>query len=310
MDNGTGLLTESAHGEMVAVEISLVLSQVFKINKTDLLGLLAQSKSRRRPQRPITRQDSAGSRACHGHENRYSTKNGELCCRLKCVAGAVAQSEGKMPHTGSVKISQRSDVEMSSHGPVPGEITALLQRWNEGDSAVLASIASAAYDDLHNIARGYLRRESRGHTLQATGLVNELYLRLSQQREVKITDRRHFFTFSAMIMRRILSDYARRAQALKRPGAESVRIPLHPDIAWVDAAGTEMLVLDQALAELEVLDERKVRVVELRYFLGCTNQEAADLLGIAGATVERDLKFAKTWLYRRLRSQEVPGSEA
>ena len=189
---------------------------------------------------------------------------------------------------------------MSSDNSVPGEITALLQRWNEGDSAALASVATVAYEDLRTIAQGYLRRESKGHTLQATGLVNELYLRLAQQRDAKITDRRHFFTFSAMMMRRILSDYARRANAAKRRGAEAVRIPLHPDIAWVDASGSEMLVLDQALADLEALDERKVRAVELRYFLGCTNDETAELLGIARATVDRDLQFSKSWLYRRL----------
>jgi len=189
---------------------------------------------------------------------------------------------------------------MSSDNSVPGEITALLQKWSEGDSAALASVAAVAYDDLRAIAQGYLRRESRGHTLQATGLVNELYLRLAQQRGAKITDRRHFFTFSAMMMRRILSDYARRAHAMKRPGADSVRIPLHPDIAWVDASGGEMLVLDQALAELEALDERKVRAVELRFFLGCTNEETAELLGVARATIDRDLQFSKSWLYRRL----------
>lgn len=191
-----------------------------------------------------------------------------------------------------------------SEKSTPGEITVLLQRWNQGDHEALASVATAAYDDLRSIAHGYLRRESKDHTLQATGLVNELYLRLAQQREAKITDRRHFFTFSAMLMRRILADHARRAHALKRPGAETVRVPLHPDIAWVDAAGEEMLVLDQALAELEAMDERKVRAVELRYFLGCTNEEAADLLGIARATVDRDLQFAKTWLYRRLHPAE------
>ena len=163
---------------------------------------------------------------------------------------------------------------------------------------------SAAYDDLRSIAQGYLRRESKGHTLQATGLVNELYLRLARQRGAKITDRRHFFTFSAMVMRRILADYARRTHALKRPGAEYERVPLHPDIAWVDAAGSEMLVLDEALGELEALDERKVRVVELRYFLGCTNEETAELLDVARATVDRDLQFSKTWLYRRLHPTE------
>jgi RNA polymerase sigma factor (TIGR02999 family) len=193
---------------------------------------------------------------------------------------------------------------MSFDNSLPGEITALLKRWNEGDSAALASAVSASYDDLRAIAHGYLRRENKGHTLEATGLVNELYLRLARQRGAKITDRRHFFTFSAMVMRRILADYARRTHALKRPGAEYQRVPLHPDIAWVDASGGDMLLLDEALGELEALDERKVRVVELRYFLGCTNEETAELLDIARATVDRDLQFSRTWLYRRLHPQE------
>jgi RNA polymerase sigma factor (TIGR02999 family) len=115
---------------------------------------------------------------------------------------------------------------MSSDPALPGEITALLQRWGDGDSAALASIASVTYDDLRSLAGGYLRRESRAHTLQATGLVNELYLRLTQQRATKLTDRRHFFAFSAMMMRRILSDYARRLRQRDggaRPGFGGAR---------------------------------------------------------------------------------------
>ena len=183
---------------------------------------------------------------------------------------------------------------------VPGEITALLRRWGEGDRQALAALASLAYDDLRKIAAGYLRRESRAQTLQATSLVNELYMRLARQREVHLTDRRHFYAFAALMLRRILTDHAREAYSSKRPAGQAERVPLHEDMAWVDASGEEMLDLDQALTELEALDERKVRVVELRYFLGCTNDEAAELLGVAPATVDRDLQFARTWLYRRL----------
>jgi RNA polymerase sigma factor (TIGR02999 family) len=189
---------------------------------------------------------------------------------------------------------------MSLDAPVPGEITVLLRRWNEGDSEALGRVASLAYDDLRAIAAGYLRRENRRQTLQATGLVNELYIRLAAQKGVPVTDHRHFYTFAAMMMRRILTDYARRAHAVKRPGAVAARVPLHEEMAWIDAAGEEMLSLDRALAELETEHERKVRVVELRYFLGCTTEETAELLGVARATVDRDLEFAKAWLYRRL----------
>jgi len=184
----------------------------------------------------------------------------------------------------------------------PGEITLLLKQWGAGDANALSNLASLAYSELRAIAAGYLRREGREHTLQATGLVNELYLRLARQRGARLSDRRHFYVFAAMMMRRILRDYAREAGAQKRPGGTSVRIPLHPDIAWVDAAGEEMLALDNALAELEAADERKARVIELRYFLGCTSDETADLLGLARATVDRDAQFARTWLYRRLRT--------
>jgi RNA polymerase sigma factor (TIGR02999 family) len=188
---------------------------------------------------------------------------------------------------------------MSSEPPVTKEITRLLKRWKAGDREALASLASLAYDDLRKIASGYLRRESAGHTLQATGLVNELYLRLGAVKSVELTDRRHFYTFAAQLMRMILIDYARQSRALKRPGS-STRVPLHEEMAWIDASSEEILALDMALDELEAIDERKVRVLELRYFLGCTNEEAADLLGISRPTVDRDLEFAKAWLYRRL----------
>jgi RNA polymerase sigma factor (TIGR02999 family) len=188
---------------------------------------------------------------------------------------------------------------MPSEPPIPHEITALLQRWKEGDREAFQEVVTLAYDDLRVIAAGYLRRGAAGHTLQATGLVNELYLKLVQVRGASLKDRRHFFTFAAQLMRKILIDYSRQARALKRPSSAE-RVPLHEEMAWIDAAGEEMLALNAALDELETLHERKVRVIELRFFLGCTNEEAADLLGVSRVTVERDLEFGKAWLYRRL----------
>jgi RNA polymerase sigma factor (TIGR02999 family) len=129
--------------------------------------------------------------------------------------------------------------------------------------------------------------------------VSELYLKLAQVRGAALRDRRHFYAFAAQLMRLILIDYSRQAKALKRPSSAE-RVPLHEEMAWIDAASEEMLTLNTALDELELVDERKVRVMELRYFLGCTNQEAADLLEVSRATVDRDLEFAKAWLYRRL----------
>jgi RNA polymerase sigma factor (TIGR02999 family) len=188
---------------------------------------------------------------------------------------------------------------MAVETPLPSEITRLLHRWQVGDREALGALASAAYDDLRAIAAGYLRRERSGHTLQATGLVNELYLRLTQIRSVQIEDRRHFYAFAAQLMRLILIDHARQARAGKRPGSHA-RVPLHDEIAWVDATSDEMLELDIALNELEAVAERKVRILELRYFLGCTNEEAAQVLGVSRPTIDRDLEFAKAWLYRRL----------
>lgn len=192
---------------------------------------------------------------------------------------------------------------MASDSQVPGDITGLLRRWSGGDSAALDDLVEIAYRELHAIAAGYLRQDARQQSLQATELVNEVYMRLARQHTPQISDRYHFYCFAAMLMRRILSDFSRRNCAQKRPLSQGARIALHPDLAWIDAAGEEMLALDQALAELEFLDERKVRILELRYFLGCTNDETAELLGITRSTVDRDLKFAKTWLYRRLHAQ-------
>jgi RNA polymerase sigma factor (TIGR02999 family) len=188
---------------------------------------------------------------------------------------------------------------MAAETPIPSEITALLHRWKQGDREALATLASEAYGDLRAIAIGYVRRESAGHTLQATGLVNELYLRLARLKAVQLADRGHFFSFAAQLMRMILIDHARQARAQKRP-ASAERVPLHEEMAWVDAAGEDVLAVDAALNELETVDERKVRVIELRFFLGCTNEEAAELLKVSRATVDRDLEFAKAWLFRRL----------
>ncbi|HLY16114.1 MAG TPA: sigma-70 family RNA polymerase sigma factor [Bryobacteraceae bacterium] len=197
---------------------------------------------------------------------------------------------------------------MPPEDPVQRDITRLLHRWKEGDREALASLASLAYDDLRAIAAGYLRRENRGHTLQATGLVNELYLRLVQVRKVELTDRRHFYAFAAQLMRMILIDYARQSRAMKRPGS-TTRVPLHEEIAWIDATSEDMLAFDEALHQLEAIDERKVRVLELRFFLGCTNEETADILKVSRATVDRDLEFAKAWIYRRLSGPSSPPSQ-
>jgi RNA polymerase sigma factor (TIGR02999 family) len=188
---------------------------------------------------------------------------------------------------------------MSPETPAPSEITRMLRRWKTGDREALAALTSLAYNDLRAIAAGYLRREDSSHTLQATGLVNEVYLRLAQIRRVELIDSHHFYAFAAQLMRMVLIDHARQAHAQKRPGS-GFRVPLHEEMAWIDTSNDDILALDTALDQLEALDSRKVRVIELRYFLGCTNEEAAELLGVSRATIDRDLEFSKAWLHQRL----------
>ena len=180
-----------------------------------------------------------------------------------------------------------------------GDITQLLHEWKAGKPEALQQLIPLVYPDLKRIASGYLRREQPGHTLQATGLVHELYLRLCHQREANWEDRSHFYTFAAKVMRRILTDHARASHAGKR-GAGLPHLPLSDEIPWINLNGEDVLDLNRALDELESLDPRKVRLVELRYYLGCTLPESAALLSISTATAERDLTLARTWLYSKL----------
>lgn len=151
-----------------------------------------------------------------------------------------------------------------------------------------------------------MRREPSADTLQPTALVNELYLRLLKQRSAAWSDRVHFYTFAAKMMRRILADHARTAKAEKR-GGDLPHVPLNDEMSWVNVNGDEVIDVNRALDELEALDPRKVRLVELRYFLGCTVLEAAGLLEISTATAERDLTVVRSWLYAKLMLPKSPG---
>jgi len=181
----------------------------------------------------------------------------------------------------------------------PPDITQLLDAWRQGDASAFDRLAPAVYDHLHRVAEGYLRGERAGHTLQATALVSELFLRLIQNQSVQYSSREHFFTFAAKLMRRILVDFARRDLASKR-GHGAERVALAPELAWVDAGSAEFLDLDRALSELTDLDPEKVRTLEIRFFLGATAVETAELLGQSRARVDRDVNFAISWLHQRL----------
>jgi RNA polymerase sigma factor (TIGR02999 family) len=191
----------------------------------------------------------------------------------------------------------------------PGDITRLLREWRDGQPDAFQSLLPLVYGDLHRIAGGYLNRERPGHTLQATALVHELYLKLCDQREANWKDRAHFFTFTAKLMRMILTDHARRRLSDKR-GSGAEHLPLSDEFPWVDVNGPQFIDFDFALEELERIDRRKAQMVELCHVLGYTTPESAEIMDISLATAERDLKFARGWLYRRLRpaagSSHVP----
>ena len=184
-------------------------------------------------------------------------------------------------------------------GANSGEVTLWLERWGQGEPAALDRLAPLVYDQLHAIADGLLRGERSDHTLQPTALVNEAYQQLLNLHKVNLNDRAHFFTFAAKLMRRILVDHARRIKAEKR-GGELGRIPLEPELAWIGALNEESLDLSTALEELELLDRVKARALELRYFLGCTVEETAAVLGLSPSSIDRSIRFSLAWLHDRL----------
>jgi RNA polymerase sigma factor (TIGR02999 family) len=191
----------------------------------------------------------------------------------------------------------------------PGEITVLLVKWKEGEPAAFDQLVPLVYPHLREVAAAYLRRERNPDVMQATALVHELYLRLLGQKKAGWDDRSHFYTFAAKVMRMILIDHARGNQAARRGGGAD-RIPLNEELLWIDIGSPQMIDLNLALDELAAIDGNKVQLVELRYFLGCTAEETAELMHVSKATVDRDLKFIRTWLYRRLHGREQGGLES
>lgn len=184
--------------------------------------------------------------------------------------------------------------------PTPHEVTNLLARWREGDRGALTALTPLVYTELHRLAGRALARERPDHTLQATALVHEAFLRLQGGRPAACHDRLHFFTLASRLMRHILVDHARGLQAARR-GAGAVKMSL-------DAAGelpaeeppTNLLALDAALGELEATDARKARVIELRFFGGLTVEETAETLGVSAPTVILDTRLARAFLFDRL----------
>jgi RNA polymerase sigma-70 factor (ECF subfamily) len=181
----------------------------------------------------------------------------------------------------------------------PGSVTQLLQAWNAGDESALEQLIPIVDAELRRLARGYMARERRGHTLQVTALVNEAFLRLTDARQVQWQDRAHFLGISARLMRRVLVDHARFRSYKKRGGGLQ---PVALDSALLVTAGPtlDVIALDRALTALAALDPRRCQVVELRFFAGLSVEETAEALRVSPDTVKRDWRLAKLWLLREL----------
>lgn len=179
----------------------------------------------------------------------------------------------------------------------PADITILLRQWSEGDDSALDPLFEIVYPQLRNIAGSLMRGHRPGGVLQPTGVVNEFYLKLVQQQRLRIEDRTHFLSLAARFMRRILVDQARKSGSQKRDGG--TRVVLTDDLIWT-GDGQEIMDVDRVLNELYEIDARKCRMIELRYFLGCTAEETAELLETSKATIDREMKFARAWLQDRL----------
>jgi RNA polymerase sigma factor (TIGR02999 family) len=183
-----------------------------------------------------------------------------------------------------------------------GQVTQFLRAWSAGDQTALEALVPLVEAELRRLARIYMARERRNHTLQATALVNEAFLRLNGARTIDWQDRAHFLGIAARLMRRVLVDHARERGMQKR-GAGAIAVPLDEWTGASDAPSIDLLALDSALEQLALVDKRKCRVVDMRYFAGMTVEETAAALDVSTDTVKRDWRLAKLWLHRELGAQ-------
>ncbi len=189
----------------------------------------------------------------------------------------------------------------------PGQVTQLLKAMRTGDAHAVEDLLPLVYGELHRLARSYMRHERPNHTLQATALINEAYMRLVRE-DVAWNNRAHFIGFAASVMRRVLVDCARSRKAEKRDGGLK-RVELHEDLAVSVDHLDQVALIDEALTRLAELNPRQARVVELRYFGGLSVEEIAALLEIAPRSVKRDWSLARIWLFRELRPDALQASE-
>jgi RNA polymerase sigma factor (TIGR02999 family) len=186
--------------------------------------------------------------------------------------------------------------------PSQQEVTKMLLNWSHGDPAALDQLTALVYDELRRLARRYMSRERKDHTLQTTALVHEAYVRLIDQVQVQWQNRAHFFAIAAQLMRQILVDYARRHRSAKRGRGGEVQLPVEDVIAF-EQQPENVLALHEALTDLASLDSRKSQIVELRFFGGLTTEETAEVLKISESTVMREWRLARAWLHRELKGK-------
>jgi len=191
--------------------------------------------------------------------------------------------------------------------PSANEVTQLLIDWGEGDKAALDKLLPLVDEELRRLASRYMRRENPGHTLQTSALVNEAYLRLVEQKSVHWQNRAHFFGIAAQLMRRILVDHARSHQYAKRGGGAQ-KVALDEAAMLTQERAAELVALHEALTELSGMDERKGRIVEMKFFGGLTTEEVAEVLRVTPRTIEREWRKAKAWLHHAISKEEADGA--
>ena len=179
------------------------------------------------------------------------------------------------------------------------DVTQLLRAWSEGDEAALEQLVPLVETELHRLARAYMSRERKGHTLQATALVNEVFVRFADTPTLRWQDRAHFIGIAARLMRRVLVDHAR-ARGSRKRGGSAEQVPLDYARLATPELSVDVIAVDRALEAFAKIDPRKSQIVELRFFGGLTVEETADVLGISAKTVKRDWRLAKLWLSREL----------
>jgi RNA polymerase sigma factor (TIGR02999 family) len=182
------------------------------------------------------------------------------------------------------------------------DVTQLLRAWSEGDEAALEQLVPLVEAELHRLARAYMSRERKGHTLQATALVNEVFLRLADTPTLRWQDRAHFIGIAARLMRRVLVDHAR-ARGSRKRGGGAEQVPLDDAQLATPELPLDVIAVDRALETFATIDRRKSQIVELRFFGGLSLEETADVLGISVETVKRDWRVARLWLSRELQGQ-------